>query len=84
MGISFFKLEVGDDIFSNPIDSAANAWEKIDNSHPVIGGVLALALPFIAIYFIYTWGKLSKREKNADKRVKKANRLRKKNKGGKK
>lgn len=84
MGISIFKLEIGDDILSKTIDAATNAWDKIDSKHPVIGCVLALSIPFIAVYFIYTWGKLRAREKSLDERVKSANSKRKKPKGGKK
>ncbi|EJC1153976.1 hypothetical protein MYA08_001861 [Cronobacter sakazakii] len=84
MGITLFKLEIGDDIVSKSIDSATGAWDKIDSKHPVIGAALALSIPFILLYFIYTWGKLRAKEKDVDERVSKANRSRKQTKGGKK
>lgn len=84
MGFSLFKFEIGDDIISKSIDSLSNAWERIDDRHPLLACLLILSLPTIAIYFIYTWGTLKTSENELDRRAKDSNSKRKRKKGGKK
>ncbi|HBT6234052.1 hypothetical protein G9400_20040 [Klebsiella michiganensis] len=84
MGFSLFKLDVGDDIVSKSIDALSNAWQKIDDRHPLLGCLLILSLPTIAIYFIYTWGRLKTTETELDRRAKDSNAKRKRKKEGKK
>ncbi|HAT3921192.1 TPA: hypothetical protein I9Y23_004916 [Kluyvera ascorbata] len=84
MGFSIFKFEIGDDIISKSIDSFGNFWERIDDRHPILGCVMILSLPTIAIYFIYTWGKLRSSENELDRRAKDSNDKRKRKKEGKK
>lgn len=84
MGFSLFKFEIGDDIISKSIDSFGKVWERIDDRHPLLGCVLILSLPTIAIYFIYTWGKLKSSENELDRRAIDSNDKRKRKKEGKK